>query len=41
MLPAGVAAPAWLGGAWAPAASCGPWAAAVTWQPAVVQPALL
>jgi hypothetical protein len=33
-LPAGVLPPAWRGGSWAPAASCGLWSAAWCWSPA-------
>lgn len=35
-LPAGVAAPAWPGGSWLPAASSGVWAAAVRWSPSLL-----
>ena len=35
-LPAGVAAPAWAGGSWVPAASSGVWASALRWSPSLL-----
>jgi hypothetical protein len=35
-LPAGVAAPAWAGGSWVPAAASGVWASALRWSPSLL-----